>query len=279
MPFDHSSRQSSDVHLTAENGTRIKTYGTKTLYLDFGLSRVFTWTFEMADVSCAIIGVDFLHYFGLLVDVRRHCLVDSTGDRTVACAVTSAVSVNAPLFADSRSRNWEELLREFPKVIRESPVPEVFLHGVEHVLQTTVPPLFARPRRLPPDWLGVARRDFDSMLEQGICRPSVSSWASPLLLVPIKYGSTVVITGDSTTSPFRSGIRCLSFMTSRRICLERPSSLNWTGFEPTTKCPSQPTTCTRSPSLRLFQISGDVFRAPQRGTNVPEVCKLNARGT
>lgn len=189
MPFDRSSHQSSDVRLTAANGTPIKTYGPKTLKLDLGLSRVFTWTFEMADVSRAIIGADFLHYFGLLVDVRRHCLVDSTGDRTVACAVISAMSVNAPLFAVPRSRDWEELLREFPKVTRESPVPEVFLHGVEHVLQTTGPPLFARPRRLPPDRLSVARRDFDSMLRQGICRPSASSWASPLLLVPKKDGS------------------------------------------------------------------------------------------
>jgi len=66
MTFDHSSSQSSDVRLTAANGTRIKTYGPKTLNLDLGLSRVVTWTFEMADISRAIIGADFLHYFSLL---------------------------------------------------------------------------------------------------------------------------------------------------------------------------------------------------------------------
>ncbi|CAH1731650.1 unnamed protein product [Aphis gossypii] len=51
------------------------------------------------------------------------------------------------------------------------------------------PPLFARPRRLPPDRLNIARCDFDRMQKQGICRPSSSSWASPLLLVPKKDGS------------------------------------------------------------------------------------------
>jgi len=143
----------------------------------------------MADVSRSIIGADFLHYFGLLVDVRRHRLVDPTDKRTVTCAVTSATSLNAPLFAVARARDWDALLQDFPSVTRESPVPESFRHGVEHVLQTTGPPLFARPRRLTPDRLTIARRDFDLMQKQGICHPSSCSWASPLLLVPKKDGS------------------------------------------------------------------------------------------
>lgn len=189
IPHDHSSRQLSDVNLTAANGTRIKAYGPKTLNLDLGLSRTFTWTFEMADVSRAIIGADFLHYFGLLVDVRCHRLVDPTDKRSVTCAVTSAISTDAPLFAVVRAPAWDTLLQDFPTVTRESPIPESFRHEVKHVLQTTGPPLFARPRRLPPDRLSIARRDFDLMLKQRICRPSSSSWASPLLLVPKKDGS------------------------------------------------------------------------------------------
>lgn len=51
------------------------------------------------------------------------------------------------------------------------------------------PPLFAYPRRLPPDRLNIARCDFDRMQKQGICRPSSSSWVSPLFLVPRKDGS------------------------------------------------------------------------------------------
>jgi len=143
----------------------------------------------MADVSRAIIGADFLHYFGLLVDVRFHRLVDPTDKRSVTCAVTSAVPTDTPLFAVARTPDWDALLQNFPTVTRESPVPDVFRYGVEHVLQTTGPPLFARPRRLPPDRLDIARRDFDLMQKQRICRPSSSSWASPLLLVPKKDGS------------------------------------------------------------------------------------------
>lgn len=189
IPPSVGSRQPSDVHLTAANGTRIKTFGPKTLNLDLGLSRTFSWTFEMADVSRSIIGADFLHYFGLLVDVRRQRLVDPTDKRTVTCAVTTSLPSNAPLFTVARARDWDVLLQEFPSVTRESPVPEIFRHGVEHVLETRGPPLFARPRRLPPDRLNIARCDFDRMQKQGICRPSSSSWASPLLLVPKKDGS------------------------------------------------------------------------------------------
>jgi cleavage and polyadenylation specificity factor subunit 1 len=113
IPHNHSARQLSDVHLTAANSTRIKTFGPKTLNIDLGLSRAFPWTFETTDVSRAIIGADFLHYFGLLVDVRRHCLVDPTDKRTVTCAVTSTTSTNAPLFAVAHVRGWYALLQDF----------------------------------------------------------------------------------------------------------------------------------------------------------------------
>lgn len=42
--------------------------------------------------------------------------------------------------------------------------------------------LFSRPRRLPPNRLQIARREFEFMRKKGICQPS----SSPLLLVPKK---------------------------------------------------------------------------------------------
>ena len=46
----------------------------------------------------------------------------------------------------------------------------------------------ARPRRLAPDKLNVAKEEFSHMLELGIIEPSDSSWSSPLHLVPKKNG-------------------------------------------------------------------------------------------
>ncbi|KAF0721321.1 Reverse transcriptase domain-containing protein, partial [Aphis craccivora] len=98
-------------------------------------------------------------------------------DATPACICTVA-----------RPSKWTSLLLDFPEVTRESPVPTVFLHGIVHELHTTGPPLFSRPHRLPPDRQSIARRKFEFMRQRGICRPSSSPWASPLLLVAKQTG-------------------------------------------------------------------------------------------
>lgn len=49
---------------------------------------------------------------------------------------------------------------------------------------TPGPPEASRPRRLAPDRLKAAKREFESMVRFGIARPSSSSWAAPLHMVP-----------------------------------------------------------------------------------------------
>ena len=44
----------------------------------------------------------------------------------------------------------------------------------------------SRTRRLAPERLEIARKEFQHMLELGIIRPSSSSWSSPLHLIPKK---------------------------------------------------------------------------------------------
>ncbi len=58
-------------------------------------------------------------------------------------------------------------------------------HIVHHI-ETTEPPVYARPRRLAPDRLRVAKKEFEHMFQLGIVRPSSSAWASPLQMVPKK---------------------------------------------------------------------------------------------
>ena len=50
----------------------------------------------------------------------------------------------------------------------------------------TGPPVAARPRRLAPNHLAAAKREFEHMLQLGIIRPSSSPWSSPLHMVPKK---------------------------------------------------------------------------------------------
>ena len=61
-------------------------------------------------------------------------------------------------------------------------------HTVQQHIKTTGTPVHARVRRLAPNRLKIAKREFDHMLELGIVRPSSSPYASPLHMVPKKTG-------------------------------------------------------------------------------------------
>nr|VZI27029.1 unnamed protein product [Spirometra erinaceieuropaei] len=56
----------------------IPTFGSRSLTLNIGLRRSFTWIFVIADVPHGILGPDFLAKFDLLVDYRRARLFDRT---------------------------------------------------------------------------------------------------------------------------------------------------------------------------------------------------------
>ena len=56
----------------------IATYVVRSCTLNIGLSRTFRWVFTIANVKQAILGADFLHHFGLVVDMRLRVLLDST---------------------------------------------------------------------------------------------------------------------------------------------------------------------------------------------------------
>lgn len=61
-------------------------------------------------------------------------------------------------------------------------------HETTHSITTKGPPVAARTRRLAPETLKMAKLEFEFMMQQGLCRPFKSSWASPLHLVPKKNG-------------------------------------------------------------------------------------------
>ena len=49
--------------------------------------------------------------------------------------------------------------------------------------------MFARPRRLAPDKLVTAKREFNDMIKLGVIEPSDSEWSSALHMVPKKNGN------------------------------------------------------------------------------------------
>ena len=63
--------------LQAVNQSSIATFGTRSLTLNLGMHHPFRCIFIMADVTHATLGADFLHHFGLSVDVRKLLLTDT----------------------------------------------------------------------------------------------------------------------------------------------------------------------------------------------------------
>ncbi|XP_064456883.1 uncharacterized protein LOC135367514 [Ornithodoros turicata] len=173
--------------LQAVNGSSIITYGEKLVTLNLGLRRAFRCIFVSANVPHAIIGADFLAHFGLLVDMSRKRLIDTTTRLWV-----HAVTASSPSFMTVRglapTNEYDAILREFPTLTRPPNCKAPVKHDVVHHIITTGPPVHVHPRRLSPEKFKVAKNEFEHMLELGIIRPSSSAWSSALHLVPKTTG-------------------------------------------------------------------------------------------
>lgn len=177
----------TDYKLYAANGSTINTFGWINISLDFGLRRAFFWRFVIADVGKPIIGIDFLSHYNLLVDARHHRLIDN---------ITSLSAHAQPASTDlyqiksvTGTSRYHDLLSQFPDITR--PAGDLskrkIKHNTFHHIRTTPgTPVFSRPRRLAPDRLRIATREFEDMVRAGIAVRSDSPWSSPLHLVPKK---------------------------------------------------------------------------------------------
>ena len=174
------------VALQAVNNSAIATFGDCPLTLNLGLRRAFHWVFIVADVKHAILGADFLRHFNLLVDVRHCLLVDNTTQLQVSGISTKELSPSPTVCRPEAQDVYSALLEEFPSLLQSPTLDRPVAHSVTHHITTTGPPVSARPRRLSPERLQIARQEFDNMLKLGIIRPSSSCWASPLHMVPKK---------------------------------------------------------------------------------------------
>ncbi|CAH8494473.1 unnamed protein product [Dicrocoelium dendriticum] len=136
--------------------------------LDLNLRRGIQWIFMVASVPFAIIGIDFLRHFGLLVDAGRHRLLDDNTKLGVD-GVYSDAPIISPVFriADAPSDNLR-LLSEHPRLVRPTAELPPVTTEVAHHIVTRGQPVNARPRRLAPDKLRAARAEFDNMLQLGI---------------------------------------------------------------------------------------------------------------
>lgn len=179
-------KNNADTFLYAANGTVISTFRTTKLNISLGLRRTFSWTFVIANIDHAIIGADFLSHFKLLNDFKRHILADITTHFEVLCK--TKYSIVGSVHTVSDNCKYAHLLKQFPSITNFSNSFSTVKHSTVHIISTEGQPVSAKARRLPSDKLDIAKKEIQFLLENGICRPSSSPWASPLHVVQKKSG-------------------------------------------------------------------------------------------
>lgn len=181
-------RAPTSYQLTAANGSTIHTYGYTHLDLNLGLRRSYTWRFVVADVTMPIIGVDFLSYYSLIVDCKNQKLIDNTTTLfTPASLAYNTSDISSVKVHNGDSRYHILLSREFAEITRPAGTQQTTPHNTQHHIRTTPgPPVSCTPRRLAPDKLLIAKKEFEEMMANGTARPSESAWSSPLHLAPKK---------------------------------------------------------------------------------------------
>ena len=156
------------------------------MQVNLGLRRSFEWTFYLGDVDQAILGADFLRHFNLLVDLKGRKLVDPT--TTVSATARPAPGDSTHLSVIHKNHQFAALLKSFPTLTQPYSASVPAKHHVTHHIETTGPPVHAKARRLAPERYRQVKAEFESLMRQGIIRPSSSNWSSALHVVPKKNG-------------------------------------------------------------------------------------------
>ena len=149
-------------------------YGRKTIQIDLGLSKKFTWNALVADTKTAVIGADFLKHYQLVLDLVRNRLVDTNTLFSVVGIQKDfqQASIHLVTQEEGVNSNVLELLKQFPKLLKPPLYQETPPHDTVHYITTTGAPVAQRPYRLPPKDLEEIKIDYQEMARVGIVIPS-----------------------------------------------------------------------------------------------------------
>lgn len=163
------------------------------------MNRTLDHPFLIADVGSSVIGADFLSAVNILVDLSKRRLVDGTTNQAVAAFSIRTNGLNnrpAPVdlveglqvSIDGIEPAVAVLLKKYPDILRPNFKTKGVKHNVVHHIKTNCPPISTRPRRLATHKLLAVKKDFEDMMQQGICKRANSPWSSAITVVPKRNG-------------------------------------------------------------------------------------------
>lgn len=120
----------------------------------------------MADVSHAIIGVNFLSHYGLLPNLKNKWLIDDMTKLEVECFSMQVNHSTVTIVGDSK---FATLLAKVPGVTQPR-IPGTCsqVSETKHLIETTGPPIVSRARRSTPGKLKLAKAYFEQRLKNGV---------------------------------------------------------------------------------------------------------------
>ena len=152
------------------------------------LRRSYDWTFVVANVTHPLLGVDFLHHYGLLVDCKNLKILDSETKRKMKITSVDTPINNILVNQSDIPEPIKDLLVKYNKLTTVQDLstsnsnPKIF-----HRIDTgSSQPIHCKRRYLAPDKEDFAKAEFKQLLAAGVIRPSKSPWSSALHMVPKK---------------------------------------------------------------------------------------------
>ena len=194
LPASYSdrARPASGPPLVAANGHPIKSYCRRRTALTLDGQR-FSWSFVVADTPVGVLGADFLVSHSLAVDLKRRFLFRWQPSSWKAAViiirgVLRPKQVHWRVNLVAPACPFLSLLQSRPALTTPTFDTAMPKHNVQLHIPTEGPPVFAKARRLAPDKLSIAKKEFQAMQDMGVIRRSTSPWASPLHMVSKKDG-------------------------------------------------------------------------------------------
>ncbi|XP_017881561.1 uncharacterized protein LOC108625794 [Ceratina calcarata] len=164
-------RKPTKLKLYAVSSSPIDIFGVTRRELDVGFPYKLSWNFTIADVPLSIIGADLLSQYHL-PDLKLKKLVDGNQFVHAPAFAKSVQPLQISLIAPNHK--YANIINKFPRVFGSNQFSSTKKRGIFHYILTTGPPIAQRARRLAPAKLKAAKREFQRICEQNICRPSNS---------------------------------------------------------------------------------------------------------
>ena len=162
-----------DIKLTGVGGNPVDTFGEFKGKIGVpGLQREFSVTFIASSLK-PILGADFLTKHGLQLDMKKRRLHDPL--TSISAQINSFTDNHISLRVSHAYGKFPEILSPFRELTVPPDYSSIPQTEVTHEIKTTDTPIYCKPRSLFLVKIQIEKREFDTLLELGIVRPSSSS--------------------------------------------------------------------------------------------------------